>query len=186
MLQCLTEAAIQQHSALLGVPSCTGEELYITACQQLADYGQETYICKYQETQIVTIGISLKGFRIIFDEDNIVFYRWIDITNVLTSKKYLIIECPKFDGTERFLFVDADSAKAACKMCLLQRKFFTNCENELQKDNNNTLNAFNSSQSVTNHLSNHLNVNNCVYNNNNNGYDYGMFNLFLKHLASKF
>lgn len=54
-----------QHAALRGLPSANAEERYICACQNLEGYGQEKFIARDDQAQIVEIGISLNGITVL-------------------------------------------------------------------------------------------------------------------------
>jgi hypothetical protein len=61
MLEALTEEVIQHHDEVHDVTQAAAEELYISLCQQLDGYGQETFIARNEEGVEVMLGISVSG-----------------------------------------------------------------------------------------------------------------------------
>lgn len=67
LLETLTEEVIQQHVELHNVTQGTAEELYITACQQLDGYGQESFTAKDGLSTEIMLGISVSGIVVASD-----------------------------------------------------------------------------------------------------------------------
>lgn len=59
MLDALTEEVIKHHDEVHDVAQA--EELYISLCQQLDGYGQETFMARNEEGAEVMLGISVSG-----------------------------------------------------------------------------------------------------------------------------
>uniref|UniRef100_A0A8D8ZH34 protein-tyrosine-phosphatase n=1 Tax=Cacopsylla melanoneura TaxID=428564 RepID=A0A8D8ZH34_9HEMI len=128
LLERLTDAVIQQHSALVGLSQGTAEEYYILAAQQLEGYGQETFLVKDEHGLETILGVTLKGI-IVSGSTSVKFYKWADIANVLNHKKNFGIETSSADeNIVNFVFPDVDSAKYVFRMCVHQHTFYMTYE----------------------------------------------------------
>lgn len=128
LLERLTDAVIQQHSALVGLSQGTAEEYYIMAAQQLEGYGQETFLVKDEHGLETILGVTLKGI-IVSGPNRSKFYRWAEIANVLNHKKNFGIETSNSeDHIVNFVFQDVESAKYVFRMCVHQHTFYMTYE----------------------------------------------------------
>lgn len=128
LLERLTDAVIQQHSALVGLSQGTAEEYYILAAQQLDGYGQETFLVKDEHGLETILGVTLKGI-IVSGTNSSKFYKWAEIANVLNHKKNFGIETSNADDhIVNFVFPDVESAKYVFRMCVHQHTFYMTYE----------------------------------------------------------
>lgn len=125
-LEWLTAAVIEHHQALHNVPQAQAEEGYISACQVLSGYGQETFMAKDQGKQSeVMIAISLTGIMVVTKpSDTSYVYRWTDITNVINHKRTFSIECQNATDSATFILPTPEEGKYIWRMCVLQHTFY--------------------------------------------------------------
>nr|XP_013189492.1 unnamed protein product [Amyelois transitella] len=125
-LERLTSAVIQHHMALHNMSQAQAEEGFITTCQQLPGYGQETFSARDQRTQKeVTLAISITGIKVITDSpDTTRYYRWMDITNVINHKRTFSIECLQQAESASFILWSPEDGKDVWRMCVQQHTFY--------------------------------------------------------------
>ncbi|KAM3960069.1 LOW QUALITY PROTEIN: protein tyrosine phosphatase non-receptor pez [Aphomia sociella] len=125
VLERLTSAVIQHHMALHNMSQAQAEEGFITTCQQLPGYGQESFSARDERNQKeVTLAISITGIRVITDNnDTTRYYRWMDITNVINHKRTFSIECQKA-GSASFTLWSPEDGKYVWRMCIQQHTFY--------------------------------------------------------------
>ncbi|XP_055591861.1 tyrosine-protein phosphatase non-receptor type 21 isoform X2 [Uranotaenia lowii] len=140
LLETLTEEVIQQAYELNNVTQGASESLYISACQQLDGYGQETFSAKDDNGTDVTLGISVSGIIVASDVNK--FYPWRDIKNVLNHKKYFNIECADPNENVRFTVVDSTTGSYIWRLCALQHRFFARFEKNQTQASQLNLNLF--------------------------------------------
>uniref|UniRef100_A0A8D8ADJ8 protein-tyrosine-phosphatase n=1 Tax=Culex pipiens TaxID=7175 RepID=A0A8D8ADJ8_CULPI len=140
LLERLTEEVIHQAYELHNVTQGAAESLYISACQQLDGYGQETFAAKDENGADVTLGISVSGI-IVASESN-KFYPWRDIKNVLNHKKYFNIECSDANENVRFTVSDSTTGSYIWRLCALQHRFFARFEKNQTQASQLNLNLF--------------------------------------------
>ncbi|XP_053604345.1 tyrosine-protein phosphatase non-receptor type 14 [Plodia interpunctella] len=130
-LERLTSAVIQHHMALHNMSQAQAEEGFITTCQQLPGYGQETFSARDQRTQKeVTLAISITGIKVITDSaETSRYYRWMDITNVINHKRTFSIECQKQASSLSFTLWSPEDGKDVWRMCVQQHTFFMQHQN---------------------------------------------------------
>ncbi|XP_058120167.1 tyrosine-protein phosphatase non-receptor type 14 [Anopheles ziemanni] len=140
LLEALTEQVIQQAHELHNVTQGDAESLYISACQQLDGYGQETFTAKNETGLEVMLGISVSGIIVASDTNK--FYPWRDITNVVNHKRAFNIECTVAQESAGFTVADVATGRYIWKLCALQHRFFVTYEqNQIQASEMN-LNLF--------------------------------------------
>lgn len=127
MLEGLTKEVIQQHDEVHDVAQSAAEELYISLCQQLDGYGQETFMAQNDDKEEVMLGISVSGV-IVSNSGHHKFYQWRDIVNVVNHKKTFNIECTDSSNNVGFTLQDAESGRYIWKLCVNQHTFFMNYE----------------------------------------------------------
>ncbi|XP_055546837.1 tyrosine-protein phosphatase non-receptor type 14 isoform X1 [Wyeomyia smithii] len=142
LLETLTEEVIQQANAMHNVTQGAAESLYISACQQLDGYGQETFSAKDDSGSDVTLGISVSGIIVASDANK--FYPWRDIKNVLNHKKYFNIECSDPNENVRFTVSDSTTGSYIWRLCALQHRFFARYEKNQTQASQLNLNLFHS------------------------------------------
>uniref|UniRef100_A0A182IJF0 protein-tyrosine-phosphatase n=1 Tax=Anopheles atroparvus TaxID=41427 RepID=A0A182IJF0_ANOAO len=131
LLEALTEQVIQQAHELHNVTQGDAESLYISACQQLDGYGQETFTAKNETGLEVMLGISVSGIIVASDTNK--FYPWRDITNVVNHKRAFNIECTVARESAGFTVADVATGRYIWKLCALQHRFFVTYEqNQIQ------------------------------------------------------
>ncbi|KAL3280129.1 hypothetical protein HHI36_017633 [Cryptolaemus montrouzieri] len=143
ILESLTEAAIQQHSAFHNLPQGTAEEYYICACQKLDGYGQEVYSVRSGRSgEEAILGVSLIGVGVEYTHaKQSRHFTWSEISNVINHKRDFTIELVGGSEKVEFTFPDVESAKGSWKFCVLQHMFYrqhemnTLAHNESEKDN---------------------------------------------------
>ncbi|XP_077294984.1 protein tyrosine phosphatase non-receptor pez [Arctopsyche grandis] len=125
-LEMLIAAVIHHHQTLRGLTQTQAEEGFISACQSLSGYGQETFAAKEHSRQNdVEIAISLTGITITQENsDTPKFYKWTDIKNVINHKRNFSIECQNTADNTSFVFSSAEDGKYVWRMCVLQHTFF--------------------------------------------------------------
>ncbi|XP_052754792.1 uncharacterized protein LOC113509815 [Galleria mellonella] len=125
VLERLTSAVIQHHMTLHNMSQAQAEEGFITTCQQLPGYGQETFSARDERNQKeVTLAISITGIRVITDSsDTTKYYRWMDITNVINHKRTFSIECQKAESAS-FTLWSPEDGKYVWRMCIQQHTFY--------------------------------------------------------------
>ena len=128
LLEALTEEVIKTHEELHNVTQAAAEELYISACQQLDGYGQETFIASGNDSLEVMLGISVSGIIVAGSCGTHKFYPWRDITNVVNHKKTFNIECTDQQKNLGFNLQDAETGRYVWKLTILQHTFFMNYE----------------------------------------------------------
>lgn len=127
MLEALTEEVIQHHDEVHDVPQPAAEELYISLCQQLDGYGQETFMARGDDGVEVMLGISVSGV-IVGKLGSHKFYPWREIVNVVNHKRTFNIECADSTQNVGFTLQDADTGRYIWKLCVNQHTFFMNFE----------------------------------------------------------
>lgn len=127
MLEALTEEVIQHHDEVHDVPQSAAEELYISLCQQLDGYGQETFMARGDDGVEVMLGISVSGV-IVGKLGSHKFYPWREIVNVVNHKRTFNIECTDSSQNVGFTLQDADTGRYIWKLCVNQHTFFMNFE----------------------------------------------------------
>lgn len=127
MLETLTEEVIQHHDEVHDVTQAAAEELYISLCQQLDGYGQETFIARNEEGVEVMLGISVSGVIVGYSGSH-KFYQWREIVNVVNHKRTFNIECTDSSQNVGFSLLDAESGRYIWKLCVNQHTFFMNYE----------------------------------------------------------
>lgn len=127
MLEALTEEVIQHHDEVHDVTQAAAEELYISLCQQLDGYGQETYMARNDESMEVMLGISVSGV-IVGTSGTHKFYPWREIVNVVNHKRTFNIECTDHSQNVGFTLQDAETGRYIWKLCVSQHTFFMNYE----------------------------------------------------------
>ncbi|XP_062705840.1 tyrosine-protein phosphatase non-receptor type 21 isoform X2 [Aedes albopictus] len=140
LLEKLTEEVIRQAYDLHNVTHGAAESLYITACQQLDGYGQETFAAKDDHGRDVTLGISVSGIIVASDSNK--FYPWRDIKNVLNHKKYFNIECSDASENVRFTVADSTTGSYIWRLCAMQHRFFARFEKNQTQASQLNLNLF--------------------------------------------
>lgn len=140
LLETLTEEVILQAYELHNVTQGAAESLYISACQQLDGYGQETFAAKDDNGADVTLGISVSGIIVASDTNK--FYPWRDIKNVLNHKKYFNIECADPNENVRFTVTDSTTGSYIWRLCALQHRFFARYEKNQSQASQLNLNLF--------------------------------------------
>ncbi|XP_059045635.1 tyrosine-protein phosphatase non-receptor type 14 [Achroia grisella] len=134
VLERLTSAVIQHHMALHNMSQAQAEEGFITTCQQLPGYGQETFSARDERNQKeVSLAISITGIRVITDSsDSTRYYRWMDITNVINHKRTFSIECQKAESAS-FTLWSPDDGKYIWRMCIQQHTFYMQHQSALNE-----------------------------------------------------
>lgn len=66
-----------------------------------------------------------------------VFFRWMEINNVVNHKRTLSLECATPSDSKHFQFLDVDSAKRAFRMAVLQNTFFRKYESSAPQEARN-------------------------------------------------
>lgn len=127
MLEALTEEVIQHHDEVHDVPQPAAEELYISLCQQLDGYGQETFMARGEDGVEVMLGISVSGV-IVGKLGSHKFYPWREIVNVVNHKRTFNIECTDSSQNVGFTLQDAETGRYIWKLCVNQHTFFMNYE----------------------------------------------------------
>lgn len=127
MLEALTEEVIQHHDEVHDVSQSAAEELYISLCQQLDGYGQETFMARNEEGTEVMLGISVSGV-IVGNSGSHKFYPWREIVNVVNHKRTFNIECTDSGQNVGFTLTDAETGRYCWKLCVNQHTFFMNFE----------------------------------------------------------
>ncbi|XP_062548137.1 tyrosine-protein phosphatase non-receptor type 21 isoform X2 [Armigeres subalbatus] len=140
LLETLTEEVIRQAYELHNVTQGAAESLYISACQQLDGYGQETFAAKDEHAGEVTLGISVSGIIVASDSNK--FYPWRDIKNVLNHKKYFNIECSDASENVRFTVTDSTTGSYIWRLCAMQHRFFARFEKNQTQASQLNLNLF--------------------------------------------
>ncbi|XP_058058143.1 tyrosine-protein phosphatase non-receptor type 14 [Anopheles bellator] len=140
LLEALTEQVIQQAHELHNCPQGDAEESYISACQQLDGYGQETFMAKNESGVEVTLGISVSGIIVASEENR--FYPWRDITNVVNHKRVFNIECTVARESSGFTVADVATGRYIWKLCALQHRFFVTYEQNQAQASQMNLNLF--------------------------------------------
>ncbi|EAT37809.1 AAEL010234-PA, partial [Aedes aegypti] len=140
LLETLTEEVIRQAHELHNVTQGAAESLYISACQQLDGYGQETFAAKDEHGGDVTLGISVSGIIVASDSNK--FYPWRDIKNVLNHKKYFNIECSDASENVRFTVADSTTGSYIWRLCAMQHRFFARFEKNQTQASQLNLNLF--------------------------------------------
>uniref|UniRef100_A0A182NP36 protein-tyrosine-phosphatase n=1 Tax=Anopheles dirus TaxID=7168 RepID=A0A182NP36_9DIPT len=140
LLEALTEQVIQQAHELHNVTQGDAESLYISACQQLDGYGQETFTAKNETGLEVMLGISVSGIIVASDSNK--FYPWRDITNVVNHKRAFNIECTVPRESAGFTVADVATGRYIWKLCALQHKFFMTYEQNQTQASQMNLNLF--------------------------------------------
>ncbi|XP_055640433.1 tyrosine-protein phosphatase non-receptor type 14 isoform X2 [Toxorhynchites rutilus septentrionalis] len=140
LLETLTEEVIHQAYELHNVTQGAAESLYISACQQLDGYGQETFAAKDENGADVTLGISVSGIIVASDANK--FYPWRDIKNVLNHKKYFNIECSDPNENVRFTVSDSTTGSYIWRLCAMQHRFFARYEKNQTQASQLNLNLF--------------------------------------------
>lgn len=110
MLEVLTEELIKILHEVHDVTQRSAEELYISLCQQLDGYGQETFVARNDDSKEVLLGISVSGV-IVSNSGNHKFYPWREIVNVVNHKRTFSIECTDPSQNVSFTLTDAESGK---------------------------------------------------------------------------
>lgn len=123
LLEALTEEVIQHHDEVHNITHGAAEELYISACQQLDGYGQETFTARNDDGVEVMLGISVSGI-IVATSGNHKFFPWHEITNVVNHKRTFNIECTDSNHNVGFTLNDAETGRYVWKLCVLQHTFF--------------------------------------------------------------
>jgi tyrosine-protein phosphatase non-receptor type 14/21 len=127
MLEVLTEEVIEHEHEVHDVPQGAAEELYISLCQQLDGYGQETFSARNEENVEVMLGISVSGV-IVGNGGSHKFYPWREIVNVVNHKRTFSIECTDPSQNVSFTLPDAEFGRYIWKLCVSQHTFFMNYE----------------------------------------------------------
>lgn len=127
MLETLTEEVIQHHDEVHDVTQAAAEELYISLCQQLDGYGQETFIARNEDGVEVMLGISVSGVIVGYSGSH-KFYPWREIVNVVNHKRTFNIECTDSAQNVGFTLQDAETGRYIWKLCVNQHTFFMNYE----------------------------------------------------------
>jgi len=127
MLEALTEEVIQHHDEVHDVTQASAEELYISLCQQLDGYGQETFMARNDDGMEVMLGISVSGI-IVGNAGSHKFYPWREIVNVVNHKRNFNIECTNSSQNVGFTLQDAETGRYIWKLCVNQHTFFMNFE----------------------------------------------------------
>ncbi|XP_061509676.1 tyrosine-protein phosphatase non-receptor type 21 isoform X1 [Anopheles gambiae] len=140
LLEALTEQVIQQAHELHNVTQGEAESLYISACQQLDGYGQETFTAKNDTGLEVMLGISVSGIIVASDTNK--FYPWRDITNVVNHKRAFNIECTVPRESAGFTVTDVATGRYIWKLCALQHRFYVTYEQNLTQASQMNLNLF--------------------------------------------
>uniref|UniRef100_A0A182PCG7 protein-tyrosine-phosphatase n=1 Tax=Anopheles epiroticus TaxID=199890 RepID=A0A182PCG7_9DIPT len=140
LLEELTEEVIHQAHELHNVTQGDAESLYISACQQLDGYGQETFTAKNETGQEVMLGISVSGIIVASDTNK--FYPWRDITNVVNHKRAFNIECTVPRESAGFTVADVATGRYIWKLCALQHRFFVTYEQNQTQASQMNLNLF--------------------------------------------
>jgi hypothetical protein len=126
MLEALTQEVIQQHrDKVQDISQASAEEFYISLCQQLDGYGQETFNARNDENVEVMLGISVSGI-IVANSGKHKFYPWREIQNVVNHKRNFNIETA--EQNVKFVLDDADTGRYIWKLCINQHTFFMNYE----------------------------------------------------------
>lgn len=126
MLEALTQEVIQQHrDKVQDISQASAEEFYISLCQQLDGYGQETFTARNDENIEVMLGISVSGI-IVAHSGKHKFYPWREIQNVVNHKRNFNIETA--EQNVKFVLEDADTGRYIWKLCINQHTFFMNYE----------------------------------------------------------
>lgn len=127
MLEILTEEVIQHHDQVQDVTQASAEELYISLCQQLDGYGQETFVARNDEGVEVMLGISVSGVIVGYTGSH-KFYPWREIVNVVNHKRTFNIECVDSSHNVGFTLPDAETGRYLWRLCVCQHTFFINYE----------------------------------------------------------
>lgn len=127
MLEILTKEVIQHHDQVQDVTQASAEELYISLCQQLDGYGQETFVARNDEGVEVMLGISVSGVIVGYTSSH-KFYPWREIVNVVNHKRTFNIECVDSNHNVGFQLPDADTGRYLWRLCVCQHTFFINYE----------------------------------------------------------
>lgn len=109
-LESLTEEVIQHHDEVHDVAQAAAESLYISLCQQLDGYGQETFMARNEDGLEVMLGISVSGV-IVGHSGNHKFYPWREIVNVVNHKRSFNIECTDSSQSVGFTLQDAETGR---------------------------------------------------------------------------
>lgn len=127
MLEALTEEVIKHHDEVHDVAQNVAEEFYISLCQQLDGYGQETFMARNDEGSEVLLGISVSGV-IVGNSGSHKFYPWREIVNVVNHKRTFNIECTDSSQNVGFTLDAAETGRYVWKLCVNQHTFFMNYE----------------------------------------------------------
>lgn len=127
MLEVLTEEVIEHEHEVHDVAQSACEELYISLCQQLDGYGQETFMARNDDSMEVMLGISVSGV-IVGNAGSHKFYPWREIVNVVNHKRTFSIECTDSGQNVSFALPDAETGRYIWKLCVNQHTFFMNYE----------------------------------------------------------
>lgn len=127
MLEVLTEEVIEHEHEVHDVAQSACEELYISLCQQLDGYGQETFMARNDDSMEVMLGISVSGV-IVSNAGSHKFYPWREIVNVVNHKRTFSIECTDSGQNVSFTLPDAETGRYIWKLCVNQHTFFMNFE----------------------------------------------------------
>ncbi|EAA13919.5 AGAP009975-PA [Anopheles gambiae str. PEST] len=152
LLEALTEQVIHQAHELHNVTQGEAESLYISACQQLDGYGQETFTAKNDTGLEVMLGISVSGIIVASDTNK--FYPWRDITNVVNHKRAFNIECTVPRESAGFTVTDVATGRYIWKLCALQHRFYVTYEQNLTQASQMNLNLWPSTHELASHSSN--------------------------------
>lgn len=127
MLEALTQEVIQQQhrDKVQDISQAAAEEFYVSLCQQLDGYGQETFTARNEDNVEVMLGISVSGI-IVAHSGKHKFYPWREIQNVVNHKRNFNIETA--EQNVKFVLEDADSGRYIWKLCISQHTFFMNFE----------------------------------------------------------
>jgi tyrosine-protein phosphatase non-receptor type 14/21 len=158
----LTEEVIKQHAEIHNIAQGAAEEFYISQCQQLDGYGQETFTAKDDSGNEVMLGISVSGIIVactdshkfypcvlkwcsVFPEtsiSNMFFFSWRDISNVVNHKRTFNIECTTPENSVGFTLTDAETGRYVWKLCVLQHTFFMKYEQNQTHPISSQMNLF--------------------------------------------
>jgi tyrosine-protein phosphatase non-receptor type 14/21 len=130
MLEVLTEEVIKHEHEVHDVAQNAAEELYISLCQQLDGYGQETFMARNEDGIEVVLGISVSGV-IVGNSGSQKYYKffpWREIVNVVNHKRTFSIECTDQGQNVSFSLNDAETGRYIWKLCVNQHTFFMNYE----------------------------------------------------------
>ncbi|XP_043468657.1 tyrosine-protein phosphatase non-receptor type 14 [Leptopilina heterotoma] len=131
----LLNDAICQFKSLTGVTQSAAEEMYIMTVMQMEGYGYETFVAKDEGNNEIILGISINGIMVgSSTSQSAKFYRWSEISNVISHKKTFRIEWQVEGETpKQFTFGESRLAKYAWQLCITKHTFAQRLNEQLNE-----------------------------------------------------